>query len=301
MTDISQEKKDELLDLVTKQKKAKIAWVATITQIPEEDILKVAEEIGLTIEDDFILHHSETADGKAKIALTKNHNLLVEMAINERIHRKYITLGKDGQVSQKDKKFLGVFQRANPNHPLREQGETIAIALIYDLFGTVSAGKASLEVMKDIRKGLLHLMLSSSKNNIHYFVPITKYYELIEIPKNNQILKQKNLTKRVIADCKLLDNVITNLSSVLAQNSIFEIPRKLKLFGHSHYVKYGDGSAGWFYFNKDVIALVDSLERWQAGQAVKRVRYYVIFPNSYSYEQERAFLKKYHLEIQILS
>lgn len=54
MSEISEEKKQELLELLSKQGKAKIKWVSTITQIQEEVITNSALELGLHIDGDSV-------------------------------------------------------------------------------------------------------------------------------------------------------------------------------------------------------------------------------------------------------
>ncbi|NHJ32563.1 MAG: hypothetical protein FK732_06855 [Asgard group archaeon] len=54
MVEISQPSKEQISELVTSQKKAKLEWVSTITKIPVEKIIACAEELGFIIDGDFI-------------------------------------------------------------------------------------------------------------------------------------------------------------------------------------------------------------------------------------------------------
>ncbi len=62
MVEISQASKDHIYELVSSQKKAKLDWVSSMTEIPVERIIAVAVELGLIIDGDFIslpLKHEE--------------------------------------------------------------------------------------------------------------------------------------------------------------------------------------------------------------------------------------------------
>ncbi len=96
--EISEEKKKELLELVKKQKKAKISWVKTITQLSEEQIISVAPMIGLTIDKDQIMSHSETNEGKKEIQIEKNIEKLIQQALDERVLREYFTGNNDKEA-----------------------------------------------------------------------------------------------------------------------------------------------------------------------------------------------------------
>ena len=63
----SKKTKEDVLELITKQKKAKIKWVASVIQITENAVLAIAKELGLVIENDSILIPSESVQEKEKI------------------------------------------------------------------------------------------------------------------------------------------------------------------------------------------------------------------------------------------
>jgi uncharacterized integral membrane protein len=71
--EISKEKKTELFELVEKQKKAKISWVGTITQLSEDQIINIAPDLGLAIEKDLILLPSETKEAKSVLLKAITH------------------------------------------------------------------------------------------------------------------------------------------------------------------------------------------------------------------------------------
>ena len=55
MSKLSTEKKEEITELVKKQKRANISWVSKICQIPEETIVSEINNLDLVIEKDEIL------------------------------------------------------------------------------------------------------------------------------------------------------------------------------------------------------------------------------------------------------
>jgi len=54
LDEIPQSSKEEVYELVSSQKKAKLFWVYTVTGIPLEKLAAIAEDLGLVIDGDFI-------------------------------------------------------------------------------------------------------------------------------------------------------------------------------------------------------------------------------------------------------
>ena len=59
MLDLSESKKEQISDLITKQKKAKINWVLTVTQTSFEELESIAKELGFIIKGEYIALESE--------------------------------------------------------------------------------------------------------------------------------------------------------------------------------------------------------------------------------------------------
>ncbi|MFW9924853.1 MAG: hypothetical protein ACFFDW_16365 [Candidatus Thorarchaeota archaeon] len=55
MSEIADEKREEIFLLVEKERKAKISWVASVVNVPEDDIFAAAYSMGLIIEGDMIM------------------------------------------------------------------------------------------------------------------------------------------------------------------------------------------------------------------------------------------------------
>jgi hypothetical protein len=62
LEEISQDEKDQVFDLVKSQKKAKIIWVSTVTEIPVEKIAVIAKDFGFIIEEEYILAPKDDDD-----------------------------------------------------------------------------------------------------------------------------------------------------------------------------------------------------------------------------------------------
>ena len=84
---LDDKKRNEIKDLVLAQKKAKISWVATICQVSEEDLRLNAEDMGLLIEDDFILQPSESKKQKTVELLQAKREQIITEIVDKRMYR----------------------------------------------------------------------------------------------------------------------------------------------------------------------------------------------------------------------
>jgi len=84
---LDNKKRNEIKDLVLAQKKAKISWVATICQVSEEDLRLNVEDMGLLIEDDFILQPSESKEQKAVELLQAKREQIIKEIVDKRMYR----------------------------------------------------------------------------------------------------------------------------------------------------------------------------------------------------------------------
>jgi len=103
VSSLTQEKKDEILDLLNKQKKAKISWLATITQTSEDELHLLAKEEGLQIEGDSLFLPTETKGGKIEEEIKNNRKKLIENIIKRRhiITKKQVTIALlNGEIIQ---------------------------------------------------------------------------------------------------------------------------------------------------------------------------------------------------------
>ncbi len=69
MSNSEDDLKQRILALVENQKRTKIQWLATIVLVTEEEIIKIAPEIDLVIENEFVINpHSKSKPKDLSIA-----------------------------------------------------------------------------------------------------------------------------------------------------------------------------------------------------------------------------------------
>lgn len=241
MTQIPDEKKQELFELVEKQKKAKINWVGVITQLSEEEVKTIAWEIGLVIDKDLIMLPSETVEGKKETKIQNNMKKLIEHALNERVHRKY--LGGEAKSSGSAYDFSGVDNLggliaiaalaavataidAQPGSTTQKR-MTIGSAetFVCNLDGTIDYSFTAADQKIPAIDHLYQDMKKQYGENLHFLVPIKDYYELVFFPKEEDNL-QKETQKKILSLCELLDNKIKDFCEKIIQQSIVEINGK---------------------------------------------------------------------------
>ncbi len=250
MTQISDAKKKELFELVEKQKKAKISWVAVITQLSEEEVKTIAWEIGLVIDKDQIMLPSETEEGKKEKQIQKNMTKIIDYALNERVLRNY--LGGGRKSSGFDLNFSGV--DGVEGLILGVAFVSIAAAFVGAqavtksstnlVFGEVETSLCKLDGSFDfsvekademipIKDHLFQDMKKQSGQNFHYFVPIKQYYELVLIPGNEDKLVNKNQKKNILSLCEILDNKISDFCGKIVEQSVTVIEKKRRKVNYS--------------------------------------------------------------------
>lgn len=250
MTQIPEVKKKELFELVEKQKKAKINWVAVITQLSEEDIKTVAWEIGLVIDKDQIMLPTETEEGKKEQRIQKNIKKIIDYALNERVLRNY--LGGGGKSSGSVWDFSGVdsigalavgiafvglaaafggAQTATKSPANMEFGKVETSLCKLD--GGFSFSVAKADEMIPVKDHLFQDMRKQYDQNFHYLVPIKHYYELIVIPRNEDKLENENQKKIILSLCETLDNKISDFCGKIAEQSVTVIEEKRSKINYS--------------------------------------------------------------------
>ena len=96
MAKLSPEKANEISELVSKQKKAKLNWVAMVTQVSEEDIRDNIEDLGLLLEDDHIVLPSESRESKAvDLYLQKREQVLTSILESRYYHYNPATIANN--------------------------------------------------------------------------------------------------------------------------------------------------------------------------------------------------------------
>ncbi|NPE09092.1 MAG: hypothetical protein GNW80_12480 [Asgard group archaeon] len=247
MTEIPDEKKKELHELVEKQKKAKINWVAVITQLSEEDIKTIAWEIGLVIDKDQIMLPTETEEGKKEKRIQKNTKKIIDYALNERVLRNYI--GGGGQSSGYTPYFSGAGDLAiglafagiavafagaeafTKSHIQKEFGNVETSVCWLD--GGFSFSVAKADEMVPVKDHLFQDMRKQYDQNFHYLVPIKQSYELVVIPRNEDKLENENQKKKILSFCEILDNKIGDFCGKIVEQSVTVIEEKRKKVSYS--------------------------------------------------------------------
>ncbi|MBN1330825.1 MAG: hypothetical protein JXA54_15235 [Candidatus Heimdallarchaeota archaeon] len=241
--ELTTEKKMEICELVEKQKKAKISWIAIISQVTEEQLKASAPDLGLVINNDEIMLSSETEEGKQATMVNTNYEKLIHYAIEERVIRIY-----DGGFDNKETKIiatsialtavLGVFGAAvggslriasygKPTDPTKMKfGNVETSKCLFD--GRIEYSLTKSTEMEPVKEHLYHEISGLTKDKMHALVPIKLYYELIMLLDNrakNFTEDQKNL---LLSLCDHLDTWIRDFSNSIANNSAVEQEGKSK-------------------------------------------------------------------------
>ncbi|HUT80483.1 MAG TPA: hypothetical protein VMZ29_04695 [Candidatus Bathyarchaeia archaeon] len=236
MNQISEEKKREVYELVEKQKKAKISWVAIITQLPEEDIITIGWDFGLVIEKDQIMLPTETEEGKieAKIQNERKRKIL-QKALSERIFRYRIGETKGANWNKIDDimDVLAFFDADLISTGIEFDGYITEIGKAIKRNIDVSAetyvckldGQINYFMIKSNQISLLgNILIKEIKEkygeNLHYLISLKYYYETFSEPQGGDLLKEVEHKKRIIALCKFIDNKINTLCNELANQSV---------------------------------------------------------------------------------
>lgn len=243
MNKIQDEKKKELFELVEKQKKAKINWVAVITQLSEEDIKTIAWEIGLVIDKDLIMLPSETEEGKKELQIQKNMLKIIDQALKERVLRNYIggeTKSSGGSAydfSGADNlggliatvALAGVVAAIDTQSGSTTQKQmTIGDAetFVCNLDGTIDYSFTKADQKIPAIDHLYQDMKKQHGENLHFLVPLKDYYKLVFIPRNDDKLRNEGQKKRILSLCELLDYKIKDFCEKIVQQSIVEFGKQ---------------------------------------------------------------------------
>ena len=244
MSEISEEKKEEVYELVEKQKKAKISWVAIITQLSEEEIKTIAWDIGLIIDEDQIMLPSETKEGKVEAKIQDELNqVILQKVISERIFRyrkkgtkkvnwdriENITFALDF-AGASDLVLDGIAlggALAAIGKAIKSKVEVKAETYACKLDGRIDYTAIKSSQISLLRSNLLEEIRKKYKKKLRYLVSLKYYHELMADPQSGDLLKDVEHKKTILSLCKLVDenvngfcNQVVNLSVVVSEVNI---------------------------------------------------------------------------------
>lgn len=226
MNDITPKMKSEVLELLKKQKKANLSWVATITQIPIEQLKIIAWELGLVIEGDQILLMSETKEGKVEAKIQENIKKIIDEALNERVHRSFDTfITSRSSLTELGRRMMRWSAGVNPVDPHSTKTETNVSTIYLKLDGTFETSYSKTTDMKPIKDILYKEMLKESNGNIHYYIPLLSYYQLIKIPKYENDLTQQNI-QEIESVIKQFDHEFATMSASFVNDLLIKEKKK---------------------------------------------------------------------------
>lgn len=252
---ITEEKKKELLELVEKQKKAKISWVGTITQLSEEQIISVAPKIGLTIDNDQIMLHSETNEGKKETQIQKNIEKLIQQALDERVLREYLS-GRDdteaialaarivlsGSVVGLVGVGLALSTLGKPTDPTKIKFGKVETC-ICQLDGSIDYSVTQSDKMAPAKEHLYKEMKKYYNNELHCLFPIKSYFEMVVLLEDTVTIKNDNQRRDILSLCESLDIKIRNFCNEIVHRSVFELEKRGKKITYSVLLPSGEGIA----------------------------------------------------------
>ncbi len=235
--EISEEKKKELLELVKKQKKAKISWVKTITQLSEEQIISVAPMIGLTIDKDQIMSHSETNEGKKEIQIEKNIEKLIQQALDERVLREYFTGNNDKEAIALAARIvfagsivglagvgLALTSMSKPTDPTKLKFGKVETC-VCQLDGNINYSVAQTDKMIPAKEHLYKEMKKQYNDDLHYLFPIKSYFEMVVLLERFTTIQSDKQRRDILSLCESLDIKIRNFCNEIVHRSIFEMEK----------------------------------------------------------------------------
>lgn len=219
MKEFSEEKKKEVIELIEKQRKAKISWVATITQLSEEEVKTIGRDSGLFIEGNQIMLHSETAEGKTESLIDTNLKRLENLALDERVINVFEKMKESGFSSSStssgslvgDLVGIGIEFAIHSIMANRESKKVRNVEIfVCFLDGNIKITTVKARSIKPKKEELYQEIKEQYGQNLHFLVPIKKYYELIAIPKEHaQISDQEK--KNILHLSEKIDTEIRNI------------------------------------------------------------------------------------------
>jgi len=197
--------KQEILELVQNQKKARVKWVASVLGITEDQIRKSAKELGLIVEDDSIMIPSEAKDAEKKIDPK-------ERLINEII----------------------AVRNSKKREVLKEKQDKFARIIAYTFSGDFISldGRGGLNFIENMRTRLQNESIETLRN----YISLSIYYDIYGYP-------DEKVTKEKLAEIKQqtlkIDEKIKAYAYKLANLAITETKgKKLLVYLPSERMKY---------------------------------------------------------------
>ncbi|RLI67732.1 MAG: hypothetical protein DRP02_13975 [Candidatus Gerdarchaeota archaeon] len=188
---ISPAKKSEIYDLVKKQKKARLNWVATICQISEEELVSVAPEIGLLIEGEFICIASASTNQQCKRKRQFKREQIIASIIND------------------------LYYSYNPN-PVGS--DILPLVTVFFL--------PSSEILKTIEKNtqqtltvLRSYFTQLTDDGLKIFITVEDYLQKIFLPKFTGKISSE-LERELLLEAKAIDYQLSLEANEIAANSI---------------------------------------------------------------------------------
>lgn len=203
-----------IIELVTKQKKAKLQWVSMITQVSVESLTMNVEEMGLKIEDDFILLPSESKDQKALNLVKDKREQLLTSIIDGRYYR-YNPAHSAHVVFDNVRKVIPMGRQT-----IRET-EWLIDRFAKIKYIIISPNGEVIDTDEREAKLILERMKNDFRNYsdtiLRTYIPIKKYLEFLIIPLLHD--EEKGLSAQLLEHASKEDLRISNLAgSTIEQN-----------------------------------------------------------------------------------
>ncbi|MHA1556423.1 MAG: hypothetical protein ACTSPM_05740 [Candidatus Heimdallarchaeota archaeon] len=221
MSEFSSEKCDMVIELVTKQKKAKLQWVSTICQVNVDELIEHAEKMGLLVEEDYILIPSESKERKAQNLVSDKREQILTIITNNRFYR-YNPAHSSQVAFDNVRKFALPMNRSTSRQ----------IEWVIDQFATIKYVIKTLEgemIETDEAQGKMIIETMKTKLRsfpdeiLRLFVPIKKYLEFLIIPiiqNNDQYVVSMLLDQASKEDIRINNIAFNSIESSIIDRKV---------------------------------------------------------------------------------
>jgi len=225
---LSPEKKEEIILLIKREKKARLSWVATIAQVSVEELTENVEALGFVLEDGFIVLPTETKKHKTFQVYKQKRKQAVAMVLNSRVYRycpgfsftvRTSTPLITQLVFQHRKTLKEKFNYDPLDHvpydainyePLR----TIILPLSGKPIDVLSAEERP--YIEQLRQEIANL----PDHLLRLFITIKHYFELLVIPKYRLALSQEEISLLLERATRADNEMIFTARSMIQANII---------------------------------------------------------------------------------